>query len=68
MSIAETFTPSEKLQAFIGNVAKGSYDRQITAGIKKFVQNKVDDDMQGFYSADELNEVDDLNGTGRAVE
>lgn len=68
MSIAETFTPSEKLQAFIGNVAKGSYDRQITAGIKKFVQNKVDDDMQGFYSADELNALVDLNGTDREIE
>ena len=68
MSIAETFTPSEKLQAFIGNVAKGSYDRQITAAIKKFVQNKVDDDMQGFYSADELNALVDLNGTDREIE
>ena len=48
MSIAESYSPSEKLQTFVGNVAKGSYDRKITVGIKKFVDNKVDEDMQGF--------------------
>ena len=68
MSIANTFEPSEQLQAFVDNVAKGSYDRQITAGINKFVDKKVAEDMQDFYSADELNALVDLNGTDREIE
>ena len=68
MSIAKSFQPSEKLQSFITGVAKGSYDRQITAGINRFVDKKVDDDMQDFYSPSELNALIDLNGTDREIE
>ncbi len=68
MSIAETFQPSEKLQSFVENVAKGSYDRQITSGINKFVDNKVDEDMQGFYSDQELQVLTQLQGTDREIE
>ena len=68
MSIANTFQPSDKLQAFVENVAKGKYDRQITAGISKFVDNKVDAEMQDFYSPDELKSLIDLNGTDREIE
>ena len=68
MSIANTFQPSEQLQSFVASVAKGSYDRQITAGIKRFVDNKVDSDMQGFYSESELEALVDLNGTDREIE
>lgn len=68
MSIAETFQPSEKLQSFVDNVAKGSYDRQITAGITKFVDKKVDEDMQEFYSDAELDALVELRGTDREIE
>ena len=68
MSIANTFQPSDKLQAFVENVAKGKYDRQITAGISKFVDNKVEAEMQDFYSPDELKSLIDLNGTDREIE
>lgn len=68
MSIAETFQPSEKLQSFVKSVAKGSYDRQITSGITKFVNKKVDEDMLGFYSDDELNVLTELKGTDRDIE
>ena len=68
MSIANSFQPSEQLQSFVSEVPKGSYDRQITAGIKRFVEKKVDDDMQDFYSQEELNALVDLNGTDREIE
>jgi L-lysine 2,3-aminomutase len=68
MSIAETFQPSEKLESFVASINKGSYDRQITAGIKKFVDGKVDDDMKAFYSTDELSALVDLDGTDRDIE
>ncbi len=68
MSIAQQFAPSEKQQAFLKTVEKGKYDRQITAGIGKFVDGKVPEDMQGFYSADELQALVSLEGTDREVE
>ena len=50
MSTASNFVSSEKAQLFVKSIEKGKYDRQITAGIDKFVDNKVDEDMQSFYS------------------
>ena len=68
MATANLFAPSEKLTSFLDTVEKGKYDRQITAGISKFVDGKVDDDMKDFYSDAELKALVDLNGTDRAVE
>ena len=68
MSIADTHQPSDKLQSFLESVPKGKYDRQITAGIKRFVEGKVDEEMQGFYSEPELKALVDLNGTDREIE
>ncbi len=68
MSIAETSGSSDKLQNFLESVPKGKYDRQITAGISRFVDGKVSDEMQGFYTEDELNALVDLNGTDREIE
>ncbi len=68
MSIVETFQPSEKQLSFLKTVAKGSYDRQITAGLSRFVEKKVDDDMLGFYSEQELQALVTLDGTDREIE
>ena len=68
MSTASTFTTSEKAQLFVKSIEKGKYDRQITAGIDKFVDNQVAEDMQGFYSSDELGVLTELKGTDRDIE
>ena len=68
MSTASNFVSSEKAQLFVKSIEKGKYDRQITAGIDKFVGNKVDEDMQSFYSADELSALVDIKGTDRDIE
>ncbi len=68
MSTAPAFETSEKLQSFLQSIDKGKYDRQITAGIDKFVDKKVADDMQGFYSADELSALVELKDTDRDIE
>ncbi len=68
MSIAEKTAASSKIEAFVDSVAKGSYDRQITAGFDKFVDGKVDEDMLNFYSAAELSALVDLKGTDREIE
>ena len=44
----KSYTPSEKAQAFLDSLAKEKYDRQIVAGIKKFVEGTVPEDMKGI--------------------
>ncbi|MEK6246553.1 MAG: hypothetical protein N2C12_00135, partial [Planctomycetales bacterium] len=68
MSTASNFTSSEKAQLFVQSIDKGKYDRQITAGLGKFVDNTVDPEMQGFYSADELSALAGIKGSDRDIE
>jgi lysine 2,3-aminomutase len=62
------YQPSEKAQAFLDSVQNAKYDRQIITGIRKFVDGTAPEDMKGFYSDDELNELSNLTGTPRDVE
>ena len=68
MSSASVFATSEKAQNFVNSISKGKYDRQITSGIDKFVNEKVDEDMKNFYSPNELNALVELKGTERDIE
>ena len=68
MSIASKFVSSEKAQAFVQSIGKAKYDREITSGIDKFVNNTVADDMKGFYTESELAELVDIKGTDRDIE
>lgn len=68
MSTASSFTTSEKAQSFVASIAKGKYDRQITAGLGKFVDQSVAPDMQGFYTEQELDALVDVKGTDRDIE
>ena len=61
-------TLSPETQSFIDSIGKEKYDRQITAGLGKFVDKKVADDMQGFYSDDELEQLVQIKGTDRDIE
>lgn len=68
MSIKEKYQPTAKAQAFLDKVENGKYDRQIITGIKKFLDKKVPEDMQNFYSEQELQVLVDLKGTSQDVE
>ena len=68
MSTVPVFTSSEKAQSFVKSIEKGKYDRQITAGIGKFIDHSVAPDMQGFYSDDELATLQEIKGTDRDIE
>ena len=68
MSTAEHPTLSTQGQAFLDSVENAKYDRQITSGIQKFVDKKVAEDMQDFYSNDELQELVQIRGTERDIE
>lgn len=68
MSKSEKYQASEKEQAFLDSVVNGKYDRQIVNGLKKFLDGKVPEDMQTFYSTEELKELAELKGTAKDVE
>ena len=68
MSTISNFTASEKAQSFVSSIEKGKYDRQITAGLKKFIDKSVPSEMQSFYSEDELAALVEIKGTERDIE
>ncbi|WP_417624321.1 KamA family radical SAM protein [Paremcibacter congregatus] len=61
-------TPTEREKEFLDKVQNTKYDRQIISGIKKFTTGQVPEDMKNFYSAEELQALKDLKGTGNDVE
>ena len=62
MSKSAKYQPSEKAQAFLDSVSNGKYPREIISGLKKFMDGKAPEDMQTFYSADELKALVELGG------
>ena len=68
MSTVEPPILSDDAKAFVESVNPGKYDRQITTGIKKFVDKSVADDMIGFYTDEELSQIVDLDGTDRDIQ
>lgn len=68
LATKNTYGPTEREAEFLKSVENGKYDRQIIAGLKKFVEGKVPDDMKNFYSREELAALEALKGTGHDVE
>lgn len=68
MASQENYKPSEKAQAFLDKVENGKYAREIVMGLNRFISNKVPEEMQGFYTQEELQELIDLRETKHDVE
>ncbi len=68
MTTQEKYQPTEKAQAFLNKVKNGKYNREIVMGLKKFIYNKVPEEMQDFYSKEELQELSALKNTEQDVE
>jgi len=68
MSILKKYQPTEKAQAFLDKVENAKYDRGIITGLKKYIDKKVPEDMQGFYSEEELQVLIDLKNTDHDIE
>lgn len=68
MSKTEQYVPTAKEQAFVDSVENPKYDRQIITGLNPFFQERLPDDIMGFYSGDELVALKGLKGTERDVE
>lgn len=62
------YQPGAKEQAFLDSIVNGKYDRQIITGIKKFMDGKAPEDMQSFYSKEELAAISELQGTPKDLE
>ncbi|MER9268542.1 hypothetical protein NKI63_29180 [Mesorhizobium sp. M0410] len=68
MYTVEKYSPSQREQAFLDKVINGKYDRQIITGIAKFAREDVPQEMRGFYSREELDQILELKGTPRDLE
>ena len=62
------YQPSAKEQAFLASIENGKYDRRIIKGLNKFIAKNVPEDMQSFYTKDELQSLIELKGTVRDIE
>ncbi|MFK5980653.1 MAG: hypothetical protein QM488_17405 [Rhizobiaceae bacterium] len=68
MTRKEKYVPSTIESAFLATVTNGKYDRDIITGLKKFFEGNVPQDMQGFYSEEELAAILELDGTERDLQ
>ena len=50
------------------SVSNGKYSREIITGLKKFMDGKAPEDMQTFYSPEEIQALVELKGTDQDVE
>ncbi len=68
MSNVKKYVPSDRAQAFLDTVESPKYERNNVNGLKPFLDDRVSENMQGFYSPDELEALRTLKGTERDVE
>lgn len=68
MSNNGKYTPSSTAEAFLATVESPKYQRDNVNGLSPFMADRVPEDMRGFYSEEELEELKSLKGTERDVE
>ena len=68
MTKKEKYKPTPKAQAFLDTVVNGKYKRQIITGISKFLQGKVEGDIESLYTQSELKALAALRDTEQDVE
>jgi L-lysine 2,3-aminomutase len=68
MTNSKKYTPSQREQDFLDTVENPRYERESLNGLKPFLENRVAEDIQGFYSPAELDALAKLEGTERDVE
>ena len=68
MTRRANYQASAKEQAFLDSIENGRYDRQIVKGLNKFIDKKVPEEMQSFYTDDELQSLLEIKGTVRDIE
>ncbi len=62
------YQPTVKEQTFLDSINNTKFDRQIINGLNKFIDGDAPEDMQSFYSAEEIKALAERKGTERDVE
>jgi len=65
---SQEYVQSEREQAFLDSVEDPKYKREIINGLSPFYKGKAPDDLQTFYTEDEIVSLRVLSGTERDVE
>ena len=60
--------PSSREQAFLDTVESPRYERESINGLRPFFDEKMPENMRGFYTEEELKVLKSLKGTDRDVE
>ncbi len=68
MTDKNTYTPTEREQAFLESVESPKYQREIVNGLNPFFSEKAPEDMQAFYTSSEIDALRILKDTDRDVE
>ncbi|MBT8337569.1 MAG: hypothetical protein KJO11_13260 [Gemmatimonadetes bacterium] len=68
MPASQTYLPTPVEEAFLATVESPRYERDSVNGLRPFIEGKVDAELDGFYSPDELVALESLKGTERDVE
>ena len=62
------YVPGAAEQAFLAAIENPRYDRGMVNGLEVFLEGREPEDMQGFYSREELDALASLKGSERDVE
>ena len=68
MTQQQKYIPKDREQAFLDSVESPKYHRENVNGLFPFFQDKVPEDMAGFYSSSEIDALRVLKDTDRDVE
>ena len=68
MTSLTSYQPSNRETAFLASVQNTKYERESINGLKPFFDGKVQGDVAGFYTPEELAALQALKGTDRDVE
>ena len=65
---ADKYIPTAKEQAFLDTIESPKYQRDTINGLTPFLNEKAPEDVQGFYSSNEITALRNLKGTERDIE
>ena len=62
------YLPTDRELRVLDHVENPRYDRRIVNGLDPFIKGSVAEEMRGFYTTDELTELQLIRGTDRDIE
>lgn len=65
---SDKYIPTTREQTFLDTIESPQYKRETINGLTRFLEERVPEDIQGFYSKDEITALRNLKGTERDIE